>query len=77
MEKQEALDKYADLIANEDTVEAYFNDGVLFYLHKGLNTVEMMEEIVRYKLDGENELPGTVVMLGPFEKAKKKGEKIK
>ncbi|MCI8469488.1 MAG: hypothetical protein HFJ75_08415 [Eggerthellaceae bacterium] len=79
MEREEILEKYADMLAAESTVEAYISDGKLFYRYEWLNPVEMMAEIVYYALDGteaEGE-KGEIVPLGQYYKAQKNGEKVK
>lgn len=79
MERDQIIEKYADVLAAESTIEAYVFDGMLFYRYEGLNEVEMMPEIVYYLLDGqEGEDPkGEIVPLGSYYKAQKKGEKVK
>ena len=79
MERDELLVKYADVVASESCVEAYVYDGALFYRYEWLNPVEMIDEIINYKLDGsETEDPrGVKVALGSMYKATKSGEKIK
>ena len=79
MERDELLAKYADVVSNESCVEAYVYDGALFYRYEWLNPVEMIDEIINYKLDGsETEDPrGVKVALGPMYKATKNGEKVK
>ena len=52
MERDEILEKYAAMLAAESTVEAYVLDGALYYRYEWLNEVEMMPEIVYYRLDG-------------------------
>ena len=80
MEKEEILEKYADIINAESCVHAYILDGALYYKYEWLNTVEMMAEVMYFCIDGvtETEDPrGDIVPLGCFYKAEKKGEKIK
>ena len=79
MEREEILQKYADMLAAESTVEAYILDGALYYRYEWLNEVEMMPEIVYYRLDGEEEpgSKGEIVPLGRYYKAQKNGEKVK
>ena len=73
MEREEILQKYADMLAAESTVEAYILDGALYYRY------EMMAEIVYYRLDGTEEAgsKGEIVPLGRYYKAQKNGEKVK
>ena len=55
MELQEIKERYADLLAAESTVEAYLLDGALYYRYEWLNEVEMMPEIVYYRLVGDED----------------------
>ena len=79
MDRDELLAKYADVVASESCVEAYVYDGALFYRYEWLNPVEMIDEIINYKLDGSEteDSRGVKVALGPMYKATKNGEKIK
>ena len=79
MEREQILEKYADMLAAESTVEAYVLDGSLYYRYEWLNEVEMMPEIVYYRLDGTEEpgSKGEIVPWGKYDKAQKNGEKIK
>ena len=79
MELQEIEEKYADLLAAESTVEVYLLDGALYYRYEWLNEVEMMPEIVYYRLVGDEEPgeKGEIVPLGRYYKAQKNGEKVK
>lgn len=79
MERDEILEKYADMLAAESTVEAYVLDGALYYRYEWLNEVEMMPEIVYYRLDGTEAEgdKGEIVPLGRYYKAQKGGEKVK
>ncbi len=79
MERDEILEKYADLLAAESTVAAYILDGALYYRYEWLNEVEMMPEIVYYMLDGSDteDERGVIVPLGRFYKAEKNGEQVK
>lgn len=79
MERQEMIENYADLLAAESTVEAYLFDGALYYRYEWLNEVEMMPEIVYYRLDGTEAIDekGEIVPLGRYYKAQKNGEKVK
>ena len=79
MEHQEIKAKYADLLAAESTVEAYVLDGALYYRYEWLNEVEMMPEIVYYRLSGDEDPDdkGEIVPLGRYYKAQKNGEKVK
>ncbi len=79
MEREQILETYADLLAAESTVEAYILDGSLFYRYEWLNPVEMMAEIVYYKIDDTVESEdekGEIVPLGRYYKAQKNGEKV-
>ena len=58
MEREQILERYADVLAAESTKEAFVLDGALYYRYEWLNEVEMMPEIVYYRLDGEEE-PGS------------------
>ncbi len=79
MTREEILEKYAEVLAAESTVEAYVFDGMLYYRYEWLNEVEMMPEIVYYRLDGtdEGDSRGEIVPLGRYYKAQKNGEKVK
>lgn len=79
MEREEIMAKYADLLDAESTVEAYILDGELYYRYEWLNEVEMMPEIVYYRLDGTEPAgeKGEIVPLGRYYKAQKGGEKVK
>lgn len=79
MEREQIMEKYGELLKAESTVEAYVLDGALYYRYEWLNEVEMMPEIVYYKLDGEEEpgSKGDIVPLGRYYKAQKNGEKVK
>ncbi|WP_139651554.1 hypothetical protein [Raoultibacter phocaeensis] len=79
MEPQEIKKRYADLLAAESTVEAYLLDGALYYRYEWLNEVEMMPEIVYYRLAGDEDpdTKGEIVPLGRYYKAQKNGEKVK
>ena len=76
---QEILETYAAMPAAESTVEAYVLDGALYYRYEWLNEVEMMPEIVYYRLDGTEAdgEKGEIVPLGRYYKAQKGGEKVK
>ncbi len=79
MDRDQILEKYADILAAESTVEAYIFEDALFYRYEWLNEVEMMPEIVYYKLDGSDtdDERGEIVPLGRYYKAQKGGEKVK
>ena len=79
MEREEILQKYADMLAAESTVEAFILDGALYYRYEWLNEVEMAAEILYCRLDGTEEPGdrGEVIPLGKYYKAQKNGEKIK
>lgn len=79
MELQEIKERYADLLTAESTVEAYLLDGALYYRYEWLNEVEMMPEIVYYRLVGDEDPAerGEIVPLGRYYKAQKNGEKVK
>lgn len=79
MEPREIKERYADLLAAESTVEAYAFEGALYYRYEWLNEVEMMPEIVYYRLAGDEEpdAKGEIVPLGKYYKAQKNGEKVK
>lgn len=79
MELQEVKERYADLLAAESTVEAYLLDGALYYRYEWLNEVEMMPEIVYYRLIGDerSDERGEIVPLGRYYKAQKNGDKVK
>lgn len=79
MEREEILERYADMLAAESTKEAFVLDGALYYRYEWLNEVEMAAEIVYYRLDGTEE-PGSrgeIVPLGKYYKAQKNGEQVK
>ena len=79
MDRQKIMDAYADLLAAESTVEAYLLDGELYYRYEWLNEVEMMPEIVYYRINGDEspDEKGEIVPLGRYYKAQKNGEKVK
>ena len=79
MEHREIMERQADLLAAESTVEAYLLDGELYYRYEWLNEVEMMPEIVYYRLSGDEEpgAKGEIVPLGKYYRAQKSGEKVK
>ena len=79
MERERILARYAELLAAESTKEAFVLDGALYYRYEWLNEVEMMPEIVYYRLDGEEEpgSKGEIVPLGRYYKAQRSGEKVK
>ena len=79
MEREQILERYADVLAAESTKEAFVLDGALYSRYEWLNEVEMMPEIVYYRLDGEEEPAsrGESVPLGRYYKAQKNGEKVK
>ena len=80
MNKDQVIEHYGDLVADWYCVEAYLGrDGALYYRYEWLNEVEMMPEIVYYRLDGEEEpgSKGEIVPLGRYYKAQKNGEKVK
>ncbi len=79
MERERILARYAELLAAESTKEAFVLDGALYYRYEWLNEVEMMPEIVYYRLDGTEEAgsKGEIVPLGKYYKAQKNGEKVK
>ena len=80
MTLDQVTESYGDLIADWYCVEAYIGpDGALYYRYEWLNEVEMMPEIVYYRLDGTEAdgEKGEIVPLGRYYKAQKGGEKVK
>ena len=62
MEREQILERYADVLAAESTKEAFVLDGALYYRLDG---------------EEEPGSRGEIVPLGRYYKAQKNGEKVK
>jgi hypothetical protein len=77
MERDQIAERYADVLAAETTVEAFYFEEALYYRYEGLNEVEMLPEIIYYRQAAEQGAQSEIVPLGKYYKAQKGGEKLK
>lgn len=78
MAEQELLDKYAPTLDNIETKEAYLLDGALYIRREYRDPEELQIRVTYHKVAEDNVVNNdNLIMLGPWAKAQKNGEKVK